>query len=321
MSTTLTAPELGTLRNSCGDRFNLSPDAKSFTCKFIEPGLVNYRDQGGGLELLRKDTLDRCMGTAVGNPLIHGHTMIDAANRLTFEEGIVSEWYYNSEDGWYYTKGTADTPRAQRMMSVKKPSCGYQVTSWGPGGMYHGIRYDREITGVKFNHLAIVDKPRYEEATFRFNSMNLFKLVYSLLVRQNGADGKPTEAVEPQTLHIPGDALVSIGDKEVRFNELGEMWMKQTAAATTTAQDNNTLVDCGDGLCVKLNELIEAYKATRKNAAADEGAKKQEKADKEKADKEAFARLNAARTAGTATPTLTSSGSMAEKLERGKKSY
>lgn len=327
MNTAPTVSALDDLRNSCGDRFNIAEGGKSFDCKFIEPGLVNYRDQGGGLELLRKETIDKCIASAIGNPLTVGHVMVNAANRMEVEEGIVHECYYNSESGWYHVKGSADTTRAQRLMSLKKPSCGYQVTSFGPGGVYHGIRYDKEITGIKFNHLAIVDKPRYEDAVFRFNSMNLFKVIYKLLVRTNGADGKTTEAVEPQTLEIPGDALVSVGDKEVRFNDLGALWMKQTADAVHAKPTGESMIDCGpDCGEVKLNELIETYKSTkgkRTNAAADE-AKLKADADaaaalKTKTDAEAFARLNAARnTVAPAPANTSSSGSLADRQAKAK---
>jgi len=327
-----TAIEVETvLRQATLERFNIASDGKRFDCKFIEPGLVNYRDQGGGLELLKKETLDRCMATAVGNPLTVGHVMVNAENRTDVEEGIVHEYYFNAETGWYHVKGVADTDRAKRMIALKRPSCGYVVTSWGPGGTHHGIRYDREITGIKFNHLAIVDKPRYEEAVFRFNSspMNLFKFIRNFVLRQNGADGKHVESVETETIHLTGDTLIEteVDGKKLtaRLNDLGKLWMDQTKAAVeapTPGFKGDELIDCGEGCGkVKLNELIEAYRSTRKNAAAEDEKAKADAAAKKKADDEAFARLNAAQKAGTSTPTAPSSDSMADRLERGRKKY
>jgi len=329
------AVETETLRLASSERFNIAADAKTFDCKFIEPGLVNYKDQGGGLELLRKETLDRCMASAVGNPLVIGHTMVNATNRTELEQGIVHEFYFNSENGWYHVKGAVDTDRAKCMMKVKRPSCGYRVTSFGPGGVYHGIRYDKEITGLEFNHLAIVDKPRYEDAVFRFNqaSMNIYKFLRSLVTRENGADGQPgAEVTKTETVEMTGDTLVTISDgSQVRLNDLGEMWMKQTKAAVETKQDNNTVIDCGDCGSVKLNELIEAY---RKNKADEKEKAEKEKAEmdrknaaaetdaaKKKSDAEAFARLNAARSTPAAADTPKSSGSMAERLALGKSRY
>lgn len=336
MSTTLTAPPASELRLGLTlDRFNIASDAKSFDCKFIEPGLVNYKDQGGGIELLRKETLDRCMASAVGNPLTVGHVMVNAENRMALEEGIVHEYYFNPENGWYHVKGTADTPRAKSLLPLKKPSCGYRVTSFGPGGVYHGIRYDKEITGIEFNHLAIVDKPRYEDAVFRFNqaSMNLFKFLRNLVTRENGADGQPgQEVTKTETIELSGDTQVTLPTGEqIRLNDLGKKWMEQTKAAVETPQDGNTMVDCGDCGKVKLNELIESYRKNkmdeaekekkeveRKNAAEEE----KKAAEKKKADDAAaFARLNSARTNGAPAPTEKSSGSLAERLEAGRKKY
>lgn len=336
MSTTLTAlPSAPELRLGLTlDRFNIAADARSFDCKFIEPGLVNYKDQGGGLELLRKETLDRCMSSAVGNPLTIGHTMVNAANRTDLEQGIVHEYYFNPENGWYHVKGAVDTDRAKELMKVKRPSCGYRVTSFGPGGVYHGIRYDKEITGIEFNHLAIVDKPRYEDAVFRFNqaSMNIYKFLRSLVTRENGADGQPgAEVTKTETVEMTGDTLVTLLDgTQVRVNDLGEMWMKQTKAAVESKQDNNTMVDCGDCGAVKLNELIENYrknKAMEKEKEKEEMTRKNEAAEKEAAEKKkaegaaAFNRLSAAPVIAAAPANPTSSGSMAERLALGKKRY
>lgn len=258
-------------------RFNLAPDSRTFDCKFIEPGIISYRDQErGGIELLKKETLDRCMASVIGNPITDGHVLVNAENRMTVEEGIVQEYYYNSANGWYHVKGTADTKNAQAKMQVKRPSCGYVVTGWGPGGMYHGIRYDKEITEIKFNHLAIVDKPRYEDATFRLNTsvsnptnMKLFKFLQKLVTRENGADGKPVEASKDITTEIPCETQVDIGDGQmVRLNDLADVWMKQTAAAAVSRANGDDEVEI-EGKRVKMNELVDCYKknAVRTNAA------------------------------------------------------
>ena len=223
------------------DRFNIAADSRTFDCKFIEPGIISYKDQGGDIELLRKETIDRCIQSAVGNPLTIGHVWITSENRLKEEQGIITDVYYDPVDGWYHVRGTVDTPRAQKLLKLKKPSCGYSVGEFGPAGTYHGIRYGKEIKDILFNHLAIVDNPRYEEATFRLNSvsnptnMNVFKLLKRIVTRENGADGQIKETEKSESFDLPGDTEVTMSiegkEQKMRLNDLGELWMKQTASA------------------------------------------------------------------------------------------
>jgi len=205
--------------------------------------------------------------------------------------------------------------------------------------MYHGIRYDKEITGIKFNHLAIVDKPRYEDAIFRLNSlnnpkhMNLFKLIYQALTRENDADGKPVEGKKTESLDLPGDTVLEIDGTPVHLNDLGKKWMDQTKAAVETAPEmtDATEVDV-DGAKVKMNELKDAYRKcssqdeaelTRKNAA-DEAKKKldeEAEATRKNAAAVAFAQLHIASKAVPVAANTQSSDSMSERLALGKKRY
>jgi len=267
--------EQANLRYAEGVRFNIAAESKKFDCKFIEPGIVSYKDQGGGIELLRKETIDRCMASVVGNPLIVGHTYITAANRTDLEQGIVNEWSYNSEDGWYYVSGTADSHEVQeRMRRGERPSCGYRVKELGPGGVYHGIRYDAEIIDIEFNHLAVVDRPRYEHAEFRLNAiatvsnqtMNVFKFLKKLVTRENGADGKPVETTKVESHEVSGETEIEVDGKMIKLNTLAETFMEQTKAAVVRTASGDDEVEI-DGKNVKVNELVDAYRK-RNNAAA-----------------------------------------------------
>jgi hypothetical protein len=321
------------LRHRDLERFNFAPDSRSFDCKFIEPGIISYRDQGGGIELLKKETIDRCIDSAIGNPLTVGHTLVTAENRMNLEEGIIQEWYYNAENGWFHVRGIADTTRAKTLMPLKRPSCGYEVTSFGPGGTYHGIRYDQEITGIKFNHLAIVDKPRYEDATFRLNTivsnpenMNVFKFLKKIVTRENGADGKPVETSKEETTEIPASTEVEIDGKMVRLNDLADVWMKQTAAAAVSRANGDDEVEI-DGKRVKMNELVDCYKknaAARTNAAevvAKPAAAAVVEVTTKQADNAFFTLRTARENAVQVVPTETNSGSLRDRCDRAKGRY
>lgn len=293
MSLTVSAPDVH--HAVVAERFNLAPNGSKFRSRFLEPGLVSYRDvPGGGLELLRKETIDRALSTALGNPLTIGHVSVNAENRLDVENGIISEVSYSVDDGWFYCEGTVDTDEARSLIRRGQlPSCAYAVLSFGPGGMYHGIKYDREITDIVFQHLAIVEKPRYEGATFRLNSINpttiMFKFLKKFITRENAADGQPVEKIETKVSEVSGDATVEIDGVAVRLNDLTKTWKTQ-AGLVFNGEDEVEV----DGAPVKMNAMIEAYRKARCNEA-DAKKKDEDRENAAKAEAEKVERENAAK--------------------------
>ena len=275
---TLESPQVVT-RQNMAERFNLAPDGTKFKSRFIEPGLVSYRDTpGGGLELLRKETIDRCIVSAIGNPLTLGHVHVGAENRMEVEQGIVLDVSYNIEDGWYYCEGTVDTDAARTAIrDGKSPSCAYAVLEFGPGGTYHGIKFDREIMDISFQHLAIVEKPRYEGAIFRLNAIvsnqgkNMFKFLKKLVTRKNEADGKITETAETQVSEVSGDTTIDIDGNTVRLNDLATVWKTQKGLVFNATDDDEFEID---GSAVRFHDLAAAYRKHRCNES--EAAKKAE---------------------------------------------
>lgn len=329
-------------------RFNLSSDSRTFDCKFIEPGLISYRDhEKGGIELLRRETIERAMPSCIGNPLTLRHVLVTASNRLQEEQGIITSWYYNPADGWFWVKGFVDTPSAQvKIKAGKKPSCGYVVKAFGPTGKHHDIRYDKELTEIVFNHLAIVDRPRFEEAEFRLNSkcisihvsqpnnenhMNqVFTFLKKLVTRSNGADGAATESTTVESHKVEGTTEVEIDGKRVPIHEVVSAFRKNSAAPAEVPQalqlaETDEIDVEGHGK-VTLKSLIEGY---RKNSAApvetpeQKAAREKDEADKTKA-LAPFVTLHNARNNAAAVetkPANTNSGSITDRTKRGQEKY
>lgn len=335
-------------------RFNLSADSRTFDCKFIEPGLISYRDhEKGGIELLRRETIQRAMPSCIGNPLTLRHVLVTSTNRLQEEQGIITDWYYNPADGWFYVKGYADTPAAQvKIKAGKKPSCGYIVNSFGAGGKHHDIRYDKELTGITFNHLAIVDKPRFEDAEFRLNSVHvsqpnkmnqLIKLYKSVVARINGAGGAVTESTKVESHEVAGNTEIEIDGVRRPLHEIVEGFRKNSAApapaaageALQLAETDEVEVE-GHGK-VKLVDLIAGF---RKNsaaptpapvvAAAPEGETPEQKAEREAALRKneaatgrPFITLHNARQNAASAPVVRSnnSGSITDRVRAGQEKY
>lgn len=87
--------------------------------------------------------------------------------------GVISNAYYNEQDGWYWCEGVIWDETAQSLITDKKwsVSCSYDFLEQDDeGGTENNIPYDREFTKLNFVHLALVDNPRYERANIVFNS-------------------------------------------------------------------------------------------------------------------------------------------------------
>lgn len=87
--------------------------------------------------------------------------------------GEVFNVWFNPEDGWYWCDGIITDETAQNLIQNKKwsVSCSYDFTKYDDnGGTENNIPYDIEFLDGEFNHLAIVNNPRYEGANIVFNS-------------------------------------------------------------------------------------------------------------------------------------------------------
>lgn len=247
------------------ERLNIAPSGKRFRCNFIEPGLVSYTDCGGDVELLRQETIEAALHTALGNPLTIGHVR---TNKLVAAaHGRVENVGRDPATGWFFADGTVETDEARaRIRNNAKPSCGYTVTSFGPGGVWHNMHYAREITGIKFHHLAIVDNPRYEGAGYRLNSkttkttaMNPLKWFKKKITPAAEAGGTPIETTESGELSP--DTNVELGNgKTVKLNELVEAFNNPARANEITADSEIEYTGADQKVRkVKFSELTTAH--------------------------------------------------------------
>ncbi len=156
------------------------------------------------------------------------------------------------------------------------------MLGFGPGGVWHGIPYTREITAISFHHLAIVDNPRYEGADFRLNSKPkqekpaMFKWIKNIVRPKEGGG----EETAQETGTIAPEASVEIDGKTVRMNDLVDAHKAKAAAEAAEAKRKTeeaaarsneiSLTDTVevDGKHVPMADLVASYQA-RTNAAAE----------------------------------------------------
>ena len=140
---------------------------KRYFARHIKEGLVHYRSKDGGdeLYLVKDDALKKMNSSFEGKPIYIRH--VDEVNTDTMKNdavGYVVKSFYNEFDGAWWAEIIADDEAQVYIEKGWAVSNAYLPTELGSGGVYHDINYLKEIKNGEYEHLAIVDNPRYEEA-------------------------------------------------------------------------------------------------------------------------------------------------------------
>lgn len=308
---TATAPHY---RVTSPTRSNAKAWAKKFEARLLEPGIVSYEDSGCGKAYLTRESIERSAQSFIGRPLILTpqlkHKRVTPAQLEKDARGYVTDVYFNPDDGWFWCKGICHDDEAKEAINrVGFCSCAYEVLKVGTGGEYHAIPYDEEILEFSGEHLAIVDKPRYEGATIRLNSKpktntTMFKWIRKLASRQNateapGAPAAPDSTTQPPPPVIKDNATAPAAEEITGETEL-EIPTKENGKTEKVTLANLVEVYNGrndpagaddaievDGKPVKIADLVAGYKANAKPEETDEEKAKRENAEAdEKAKKE-----------------------------------
>lgn len=140
---------------------------KRYFARHIKEGLVHYRNKSGEdeLYLVKDDALKKMNASFEGKPIYIRH--VDEVNMDTLKEdaaGYVVKSFYNEFDGAWWAEIIADDEAQGYIEKGWAVSNAYLPTELGSGGVYHDIDYKKEVKDGEYEHLAIVDNPRYEEA-------------------------------------------------------------------------------------------------------------------------------------------------------------
>lgn len=208
------------------------------------PGVAEYReaDKPPYRIFLNEQTLRDMDQSFPGCPIYVQH--VDEVNLATIQQdadGYVTESFYNAADGKHWVKMVIVSDRGhQAVQNGWKLSNAYTAESFGPGGFWNGVEYQREITKGKFEHLAIVNDPRYAESIIltpaqfkQYNEdlrMNLQRVANSSnIVKETSFDSKVTmkqkifslfKKTEVETKDFE-DALVSLPNgKDITVKDL-----------------------------------------------------------------------------------------------------
>ena len=137
-------------------------EGRPFKARFIQAGLVKY---DFGVCLLKKETIDKFLNTFLEDPVIINH--IDDINSDDVC-GIIQKVWFSAEDGWFWCSGVITDEKAIKLIEDGyNVSCQYRITDYADnteGKLHNANPYDKEILDGVFEHLAIVENPRYEGA-------------------------------------------------------------------------------------------------------------------------------------------------------------
>ncbi len=144
--------------------------AKTYkACNFIEKGVCEYSDER---VYLSQETLMRCSQSLKGRPVVIGHVRgITPDNMQRYAVGYVTK-VGSDCDGFSCDFVVFDDAGNQVILDGYSVSCAYKPLAFTAGGTWHNVPYAREITDLKFTHLALVKNPRYEDAKVYENSKN-----------------------------------------------------------------------------------------------------------------------------------------------------
>lgn len=141
---------------------------KVYFARHIKEGLVSYREKDSSLHtyLIKNEALQKMNPSFAGKPVYVRH--VDEVNLDTLRndaDGYVIKSFYNEFDGawWSEILIVSDKGHSAVEKGWAVSNC-YSPTEYGSGGEYHATPFEKEILNGTYEHLAIVDNPRYEEA-------------------------------------------------------------------------------------------------------------------------------------------------------------
>lgn len=143
-------------------------EGRPFKARFLQAGLVKY---DFGVCLLKKETIDKFINTFVECPVIIDHKDDIASSDIV---GTIKNIWFSAEDGWFWCDGVITDEKAIKLIEDGyNVSCQYRITDYSEnaeGKLHNANPYDKEILEGVFEHLAIVENPRYEDAFIAVNA-------------------------------------------------------------------------------------------------------------------------------------------------------
>lgn len=229
-------------------------------------GIVAYPEKNERV-YLNEQTLVEMDPTFEGRPVYVGHVEdVDLTNIQRDADGYVVKSFVNVADGKHWVEFLVVSDRGHDAINRGwRLSNAYEVDSYGAGGKWNAIEYQREITKGHYNHLAIVSEPRYDESIV-LNPTQFAEYNESLMSKRRQYQNSDTGS-----------------DKKDRMASIFKLFKKTSLDESQTKEFEAAVVSLPDGKDVTIGELV--ANALKKNAEP-EPSKEAEKPAEAKESKE-----------------------------------
>lgn len=152
------------MKNALMQIFNAKQMPEKYYALHFCEGVANYEGAGKML-FISSDTAKKMDASFVGKPVFVGHQDYSVADVERQADGWVVRSFYNPLDGKHWAEILITTDKGHE--AIKKGwavSNSYIVEKPGPGGVWHDVAYDQEVLEATYDHLGLVDNPRYTES-------------------------------------------------------------------------------------------------------------------------------------------------------------
>jgi hypothetical protein len=255
------------------------------------PGVAEYRPADGKKYrvYLNEMTLRKMDSSFAGRPVYVQH--VDEVNLANLEreaDGYVMRSFYNSADGKHWCQFIVVTDKGHEAVSKGwKLSNAYFLKNEGAGGIWNGIEYDKEITDGEYEHLAIVDNPRYQESMIltpeQFKQYNADKEAELLKVANSKEQEKQTmKFFEKKKIENKIDLENTIVVLPKTKKEKSLLQIVNEADEDNKYANGEQMIKVGEEE-MTVNELVEKYESCmkKKNEEEEEGKEENEEEEKE----------------------------------------
>ena len=248
---------------------------KRYKTRFIEPGIISYEAEGMGKILLQQEAIEKMRQSFIGKPVIHlVHKDIDADDAFDFSslegseekaDGIVSNVFAGS-DGWDWAEIMIwDEETQQNLDDGFLVSCAYKPTETGDGGKHNSIPFDEEVIDGLYDHMAIVEDPRYEGVRVFANSKSggNMKRKFVFGKKRENADPPEPKKEEEETVDNADDAYIEVDGEKVPVEEMVNAY-KASMENVDKDEDKENMLNMEDtveidGKEVTMQELYDNY--------------------------------------------------------------
>lgn len=241
--------------------------------EYAEPNRDPYRI------LILENTLKTMDATYAGKPVYVQHVEeVDLETLQEDADGYVMESFFNTCDGKHWVKFIAVSDKAHEAIRRGwKLSNSYVPKSFSDPGqsLWHGVQYAKEITDGEYEHLAIVDNPRYEESVImtpeEFKQYNNDKKL-ELERLKNSKNEKEKKEMAPKlswfkkakvenSIDLEMSVVLPKSGKEITVEKMVSLADEALAKKENSLADPHDKVKMHDGNMCNVGELVKKHKA------------------------------------------------------------